>query len=625
VSSWFTSLRSPLWVSRIVFVVGLVSLLSAYLPTIAVRTRLIDEIVPAAFPAAATTGGAAIGVVLLLLARGLRRGKARAWIVALLLTTLAAAIHVLRDLQAEQAFLCLLLIGLLLASRKNFTARPEPRSLRRVLGILVVGPLIGTALGWLWLLVDGNGQVHGTTSGDRLAQAALGLLGIPGPVQFTSDRSETVVTVGLAVLGAAVLVLAVVNAMAPSGGPHRLTSQEDAELRGLLAEWGWVDSLGYFATRDDRSVVFSATRRSAVSYRVIGGVSFSAGDPLGHPDDWPQAIAAWLEEAKHFGWAPANLGSSERSAHIYHQAGLEVLEVGDEAILRVEEFTLEGRPMRMVRQAIARAQRAGLTVSVHRVAELSLTEKDELRARAIDWRDGSIERGFAMALGRFGQARDDEGTVVVARDESGAAAGFLSFVPWGDDGLSLDLMRRHPEAVNGIVELMVSELMAASESIGVTKVSLNFSAFRSVFARGERLGAGPMLRAWRAILLWASRFAQIEALYRSNVKYRPEWVPRYLVYGDVTDLPRVVAAVLRAEALVVAPEWYRRLSRKPSRAGAVEEIPAVDAGIMVSEQVSEQVSEMVSGQVVPEQRTAAEEEQVRRHAGNVDRDTSDCG
>ena len=310
-SSWFTSLRSPLWVSRIVFVVGLVSLLSAYLPGIAARTRLIDEIVPDAFPAAATTGGAAIGVVLLILSRGLRRGKARAWLVALLLTSVAAAIHLLRDLQAEQAALCLLLVVLLVASRKNFTARPDPRSLRRVLSILVVGPLVGTGLGWLWLEVDGVGQVAGTSAGDRLAQAALGLLGIPGPVDFVSDRSETVVTVGLAVLGAAVLVLAVVNALVPSGGPHRLTGEEDAELRGLLAEWGWVDSLGYFATRDDRSVVFSPTRRSAVSYRVIGGVSFAAGDPLGHPDDWPQAVAAWLRRpatsaGRRRTWAAAN-------------------------------------------------------------------------------------------------------------------------------------------------------------------------------------------------------------------------------------------------------------------------------------------------------------------------------
>jgi lysyl-tRNA synthetase class 2 len=575
VRTWFSALRSPLWVSRIVFVVGAVSLLSAYLPGIAARTRLVNEVVPDSFPAAATTGGAAIGVVLIVLSRGLRRGKARAWTVALLLTSLAAAIHLLRGLQVEQAALCLLLDVQLLAARRSFTARPDPLSLRRVVSVLVLGPPLAVALGWLWLTLDRDGQVPGTTAAQRLAHAALGLLGIPGPVDFTSAGSQAVAAVGLVVLGVSVLLLAIVTTMAPPGGPHRLTAEEEARLRGLLDEWGWVDSLGYFATRDDRAVVFSPTGRSAVSYRVIGGVSFSAGDPLGHPDDWPQAVAAWLEETRSFGWAPANLGCSERGAHVYHQAGLEVLEVGDEAILHVGEFTLEGRPMRVVRQAIARAERAGLVASVHRIADLSRTTREDLRARAIAWRDGSIERGFAMALGRFGQARDDAGVVVVARDADGEVAGFLSFVPWGDDALSLDLMRRRPGTVNGVVELMVATLMREVERVGICKVSLNFSAFRSVFARGERIGAGPVLRAWRAVLLWASRFAQIEALYRSNVKYRPEWVPRFLVYGDLTDLPRVASAVLRAEALIVAPDWYRRISRRPSRAGAVEEIPDV--------------------------------------------------
>ncbi|MBO9522362.1 MAG: DUF2156 domain-containing protein [Nocardioidaceae bacterium] len=570
-------MRTPLWVSRIVFVVGVVVLASAYLPGIAARTRLVNELVPDSFPAAATTGGAAIGVILIVLSRGLRRGKYRAWLLALLLTVLAAGIHLLRGLQAEQAFLSVLLVVLLVTARRSFTARPDPRSLRRVVQVLVAGPVLAVALGWLWLTLDSDGQVPGTDGWDRLSQAALGLLGIPGPVDFVSTSSRTVAAVGLVILGAAVLLVAVVTALAPAGGPHPITAAEQARVRGLLREWGWVDSLAYFATRDDRSVVFSPTGRSAVSYRVIGGVSFSAGDPLGHPDDWPQAVAAWLEETRSYGWAPANLGCSERGAHVYHQAGLEVLEVGDEAVLHASEFSLDGRSMRHVRQAISRARRAGITVSVRRVRDLAPEQRETLRGKAIAWRDGSIERGFAMALGRFGQARDDGGLVVIATDADGELAGLLSFVPWGDDALSLDLMRRTSDATNGIVELMVATLMEEAEHFGISKVSLNFSAFRSVFARGERLGAGPVLRAWRSVLLWASRFAQIEALYRSNAKYHPDWVPRFLVYGDITDLPRVATAVLRAEALLVAPDWYRRLSRKAPRAGAVEEIPSIAA------------------------------------------------
>lgn len=574
--SLWRGLRTPAWVSRIVLVVGLCTLGGAYLPGIAARTRLVNQLVPDAFPAAATTGAAAIGLILIVLSRALRRGKFRAWLVALLLTVVAALLHLLRGLQAEQAFLCLLLAGLLVASRRSFTARPDPRSLGRFLTVVAVGPLVATALGWLWLALDGDGQVRGTTFWDRVWQAALGLVGIPGPVDFTSERAFTRAAVGLVVLGAGVLLYAIVTAMEPAGGPHPLTAEEAGRVRGLLAKWGWIDSLSYFATRDDRSVIFSPSGQSAISYRVIGTVSFAAGDPLGNPADWSEAVRVWLEEARSYGWTPANLGCSERGAAAYNRAGLEVLEIGDEAVVHVSDFSLRGRSMRGVRQAVARATRAGLTAEVHRVADLSPELREELRAKAIAWREGAIERGFSMALGRFGQGRDDHGSVVVVtRDESGAAAGLLSFAPWGDDALSLDLMRRRDSEVNGVVELMVSTLMARAPELGITKASLNLAAFRSVFARGERLGAGPVLRAWHAVLLWVSRFVQIESLYRSNSKYQPEWVPRFLAYPTVADVPKVATAALRAEALLVAPDWYRWLTGRDGRNGAVDEIPVI--------------------------------------------------
>ena len=166
-----------------------------------------------------------------------------------------------------------------------------------------------------------------------------------------------------------------------------------------------------------------------------------------------------------------------------------------------------------------------------------------------------------MALGRFGERVDDRSVVVLCRDAGGEPRGLLHFVPWGVDGLSLDLMRRDRDAENGVVEQMVSSLMAEADALGVRRVSLNFAVFRSVFARGERLGAGPVLRVWRSVLLSASRFWQIESLYRANAKYQPEWVPRFVCFRSSADLPRVSVAGLRAEAFLVAPSWVQRLAR----------------------------------------------------------------
>ena len=180
----------------------------------------------------------------------------------------------------------------------------------------------------------------------------------------------------------------------------------------------------------------------------------------------------------------------------------------------------------------------------------------EVIKRADAWRDTETERGFSMALGRLGDSADGDCLLVEAVRgdiESGDVVAMLSLVPWGNNGVSLDLMRRSPQSPNGTIELMVSELCLQSERIGVTRISLNFAMFRSAFEQGARLGAGPVARLWRALLVFFSRWWQLETLYRSNMKYQPEWVPRYACYEDARLIPRVGVASVIAEGFLVLP------------------------------------------------------------------------
>jgi len=168
------------------------------------------------------------------------------------------------------------------------------------------------------------------------------------------------------------------------------------------------------------------------------------------------------------------------------------------------------------------------------------------------WRGTETERGFSMALGRLVDSVDPDCVFVMARQD-GVMRAFLQFVPWGPDGMSLDLMRRDRTAEAGVNELLIVDALRSCAQLGVNRVSLNFAAFRSTLERGERLGAGPFLRAWRRVLLFASRWFQIESLYRFNAKFQPTWVPRFVVYPATRDLPRIAVAALEAEAFLTWP------------------------------------------------------------------------
>jgi lysyl-tRNA synthetase class 2 len=550
---WARGERLAPWATGLVGLLGILSILDATIPPLRPRLQALAEVLPAFVPEVA--GAAApLGAVLVLLSRGLARRKRRAWAGALVACAVLAGLHLAAH-EPEHAAGAVVVIGLLVISRQAFTGHPDPRSRLRIASTFVLASVFATVVGIGSLLVDRDALTRPLNPLQALNETWLGLVGISGPAVFASAKVQGRVETTLLLLGVMVAVATLMVALHPARGPHHLLPTEADRIRELLAT-PCADSLSYFALRDDKSVVFSPSGKAAIAYRVVAGVSLATGDPLGDREAWPGAIEAWLAEAKRYAWIPAVLGAGEHGATVYRRHGLDALELGDEAIVEVADFTLSTRAMRSVRQAAAKARRRGHQVTVNRASELHPVELERFGRLTAGWRDGQAERGFSMALGRFGDARDPDTVIVACRNEEGVVVAVLALVPWSTDGLSLDLMTRSPEADNGVVELMITQLLAAAPRLGVERVSLNFAVFRAVFERGGKLGAGPVLRLWYRTLLIVSRFWQIESLYRANAKYQPVWNPRYICFPRARDLPRISTAALRAESFLRLP-WPR--------------------------------------------------------------------
>lgn len=474
-----------------------------------------------------------IGILLVMIAHALRRRKARAWRAVVILLPVGVLVGALHWRHPISAAISLLLLAVLVVTRKEFYALPDPRSRWRALGNLAALGVLDLGVGWL--IVGGH-----ASAGERFQQVLLGLVGL---VDFPSDR----VYYSLAALGALTAVTTLFLALRPERPAAVLSSDDEARLRSLLDRYGSRDSLGYFALRRDKSVIMSPTGKAAVAYRVVSGVMLASGDPIGDPEAWPGAIKRFMEEAARHAWVPAVIGCSEAGGEVWTRVGgLSALEIGDEAVVEVADFTLDGRAMRNVRQMVNRVSRAGYVCAIRRAADLRVKELEEIVQAADSWRGSSTERGFSMALGRFG----DPDCVVATAHKDGQLRAVLQFVPWGPAGISLDLMRRDRTAEPGLNELLIVRTLQACDSLGVREVSLNFAMFRAALARGERLGAGPVLRTWRGLLVFLSRWFQIESLYRFNAKFRPIWEPRFVVYPSARDLPRIGVASLQAEAFI---------------------------------------------------------------------------
>jgi lysyl-tRNA synthetase class 2 len=386
---------------------------------------------------------------------------------------------------------------------------------------------------------------------------------VSGPVHFVPEKRSDLFSLLTGTLGLFTLIVTAYLFFRPARPAGRLGQQDSERVRDLLRKHGDRDSLGYFTLRSDKSIIWSPTGKSCIGYRVVSGVMLAGGDPLGDPEAWPGAIHAFLDEAARHAWVPAVMGCGELAAEVWCREGeLTALELGDEAIVEVADFSLKGRSMRNVRQMVNRVERSGYVAEVRRAGDVGRDNIAALARQAGSWRGSPTERGFSMALGRIG-GPGDENCVIATATENGVLRGILHFVPWGPDGLSLDLMRRDRSAQPGVNDFLIVETIKAAEALGIKRISLNFAVFRSALERGEKIGAGPVLRLWRGILVFASRWFQIESLYKFNAKFTPVWVPRFFVFPGASDAPRVGLAALEAEAFLVWPKLeMRRLARR---------------------------------------------------------------
>ncbi|MDP9831671.1 MULTISPECIES: bifunctional lysylphosphatidylglycerol synthetase/lysine--tRNA ligase LysX [Trueperella] len=339
---------------------------------------------------------------------------------------------------------------------------------------------------------------------------------------------------------------------------RQVARQVDSEVaaRTMLLHDDDADSLSYFATRDDRRLTTSPNGRAAISWKVTNGVALAGGDPLGDRQSWAEAITTWKLVARRHGWVPAVISASEDGARAYQDAGMHLIAMGDESVIYPGDFSLsKNKP---VRRAIAGPRNAGYTVRIRRQEDIDADELAELAACADRWRVGE-ERGFSMALGRLGDPRDPRILVVTAHDAAGEVRSLLTFVPWGRRGVSLDFMRRSPNAASGVNELMMTELMQNAENLAIDRISLNFAMFRSAFEVSERVGASPLQRLNYRVLMIASRWWQLHSLYESNAKYNPVWKRRLMCYSSAQQLTRTLIACGRAEGFVPdVPQAFRR-------------------------------------------------------------------
>jgi lysylphosphatidylglycerol synthetase-like protein (DUF2156 family) len=442
--------------------------------------------------------------------------------------------------------------GYLLIQRRAFQSGIDHPSLRRGVLTLVAGLAVVTvvSVGMVELATSLHGRSGRVAFGTALLAVLERLIGITHVT--LPDRLDDFITPALTAVGVGLGVYAVYLALRPVV-TRRRAAGADAGLvkaRAIVAAHG-ASTLDYFALRSDKEAFFDGD--SMVAYAVYGAVCLVSPDPIGPPSERDRVWAAFRRFADDHGWILAVMGAGEEWLPTYRAAGMFDLYVGDEAVVDINRFSLEGGKNKGLRQAVNRIAKYGYTISFHDPATADAELRAGVEAIMTKSRRGDVERGFSMTLGRIFDPDDRGLLLAVANDPAGDPVAFCQYVPaQGIDGYSLDLMRRdNGEHPNGLLDFIVVQTIHHLRDRGMRGLCLNFATMRAVLA-GET-GPGLTQRVERWFLRRMSDSMQIESLWKYNAKFDPEWHPRYAVYDAPENVLPAALAVARAESFWELP------------------------------------------------------------------------
>ena len=329
------------------------------------------------------------------------------------------------------------------------------------------------------------------------------------------------------------------------------TTDSPRARAGRLLERCGAAPLLFFALLPDKRYLFGETggREWGIAYRVVGRHALALGDPLGDPEAVRDAITSFLDLCKRQGWRPAFYQVTAKHLDAYRASGLRAVKVGEDAQMGLADFSLAGKRFKNLRNDMRRIEKAGVVLETYGPdAPPPADVTADMEAISEGWRRSHRAKEGSFAMGGFEPGSDlfRSSRYFVARDTgSGRVLAFTTFVPafGAGGGWTLDLMRRRPDALHGVMDFLIISAAERFREEGAGLVSLGLSPLAGAGEAGEGVAVSQVRRF---LFTRLGRVYNFQGLHTFKSKFATDWEPRYLVSRPGLGLAATAGAVLKA-------------------------------------------------------------------------------
>jgi len=519
---WFTGLLPPFF-AGLTLVSGAVLLFSGATSALPTRMAILRDVLPLAVLEVSHFLASVVGMMLLILSRGLQRRLDAAYVLTLVLLVLGAVLSLLKGIDYEEAILLSLLALALAPAHQLFYRRASMFSASFSWGwIIAILAVLGCA-GWL----VGFSYKHVEYSNNLWWEFSFYHGGAPRALRALVGASS----VGL--------LFALANLIRPARPDLHLPTESDLE-RALPLIKHYSSAQAHLALMGDKTLLFDTESKAFIMYDVEGRSWVAMGDPVGDNEEARRELVwTFRDQCERAGGWPLFYQVRPEDLDLYLEVGMNLLKIGEEARVDMATFNLDGKSKKVLRNTINKLTREGMRMEIV-PAEAVTALMPRLKTISDAWmRDKGVrEKGFS--LGTFDPRYLERTPMALVWQGEELVAFANLFLTDSKEEASLDLMRHMPDGTAGVMDFMFVELMQWAKREGYRWFNLGMAPFSGL----QNRRSAPLWSRLGALLFGrGERFYNFRGLHKYKDKFDPVWEPRYLAVPNGIALPLVFANV----------------------------------------------------------------------------------
>ena len=528
----------------LIFILGIVNIISVLTPALPERLRLLKDYMLVDFVSFSNSFVFIAGLFLLVTAAFMLRGLRTAWWFAVALSVISIFGNIAKGIDYEEATIAFLIVGSLIATRKEYHVKTNPKlgtvglqtAMLSMAAVMLYGVIGFYFLDKRHFHIDFN-----IFQSFRYTLQNFFLIGSNDLVPYDAFARDFIYMIKIS--GFASISFLIYSLVRPYVFRITPTVEEISRAKSLTQQFG-NSALDFFKTYSDKFIFSPSEINAYISYRVNRNFAVVLENPVAeNSEEMKRCIVSFSKYCYENGLREIYYRVPKESLTIYSELSKKSLFLGQEGVVDINSFSLEGGDKKSIRNALNKINEQGYTTHIN-APPLRDGLIQKLKAVSDEWLKLSEREEIIFSQGMFVEKEIKEQTVISVENNEEKIIAFLNIIPdYVKNEGTYDLLRKTADAPNGIMDYILVELFKYFKASGIQYVNLGFAPMSGLddphtFTEKSMKFAYEKIRS----------FSHYKGQRDYKDKFNPNWNDKFLIYSndyDLLQVPGVLANVIK--------------------------------------------------------------------------------